>query len=112
MKAKIPPEICEHIMSYLATDVPHYKDKYFQFKEENQNIYVSYRLKMYVPRQVAGFGTSVAYIYTLEPGTYSKEEVVYQLLSKGYFGECTAKPEAEGWTKCGCLIVKLIRPGY
>lgn len=107
-----PIEITKQIMAFAGIDYIRVGDEDFQFNPNNDLLYVTSTIKLYIPRQCAGFGMSVAHIYVLLPGKYKKKDIVYNLLKCGYFGEDEAKPINNGWKTSNCMTVKLKRKGY
>ena len=107
----MPIDIQKHILAYGGCDHLRSTDKSFQFDIKNDVIYNEETIHLYVPKQLAGFGTSVAYTYQLKPGKHEKKTLVMELLRKGFFGEDYAELVSDGWDR-GCLLIRLERDGY
>lgn len=112
---KIPKDIQAIIWEFVGVDEPKYLDKKFQFKKNASFILINYQLRMYIPRQAAGFGSSVDFCYVLPPGLHKKDRLTSTLLRRGFFGEYSAELECRGWEQLrGAILmtVELNRPGY
>ena len=103
----IPMEVQEQIMNFAGYDHIYDEGSLVKFNEKNSKIYNRKTIFFYVPRQVAGFGFSMPYVYKLEKGLHDKEMLVQKLLSIGYFGERDAKMIANGWNQHKYLIIEL-----
>ena len=93
-------------MSYAGIDYIHKEGCKVSFNALNDKLYNRQKIFIFVPKQVAGFGVSVSYVYKLDMGIHDKNILTNKLLRLGYFGDKNATLVTDGWNRHGYLIVR------
>ena len=106
---KVGIDLLEIIMNYMSIEVLRVTRN---FNKHYKKFTIIYPLRVYVPRQPAGFGTSVAFVIKLQAGIYNKENLTYKLLHKGYFGETEAELCIDEWKAIDLIRLELLRDRY
>tara|TARA_B110000908_G_C10267723_1_gene466207 strand:- start:318 stop:590 length:273 start_codon:yes stop_codon:yes gene_type:complete len=78
------------------------------FNEHLRYLYVPLCIVFHLPRQIAGFGQSVAFNYRIPAGVYDKVALVKELLYEGYFGENNADLKLYRWCNDRLIIIELL----
>ena len=86
-------------MSISTSDIPVFWDSSFEFNSKTDILTLTAPLRLWMGRQPAGFGMSVACSLELDKGIHSKKDISSILLNKGYFGETIADLKFEAWHK-------------
>jgi hypothetical protein len=106
-KKDLPKDLKLLIFEYLGIEI--LQRDAVDFNKKFPYLYIPTKMKLYIPRQSAGFGHSVPFYWNIITGIYNKDELVRFLLQAGYFGEHKADMQLCEWRSDTCIVIKLLR---